>query len=103
MAHITGGGIIENVPRVLPAAVKAVIREGSWIIPRIFGYMKEKGNIKETEMRRTFNMGIGMVIITRKNQAASIIKELKRMGDIAYIIGSIEKKRPREKEIELVK
>ncbi|HZX36611.1 MAG TPA: phosphoribosylformylglycinamidine cyclo-ligase [Thermodesulfobacteriota bacterium] len=103
VAHITGGGITENVPRVLPEGVKAVIREGSWDVPRIFGYMKEKGNIKETEMRRTFNMGIGMVLIAKKNQAASIIKELKRVGDIGYIIGTIEKKKPREKEIEFVK
>lgn len=103
VAHITGGGIIENVPRVLPAAVKAVIREGSWDVPVIFGYMAEKGNIKQTEMRRTFNMGIGMAIIANKNQASSVIKELKRMKEKAYIIGSIEKKKPREKEVEFVK
>ena len=64
MAHITGGGLIENIPRILPKNCSALIKKGSWEIPAIFELIKKKGNISSLEMIRTFNYGIGLVIVT---------------------------------------
>ena len=63
MAHITGGGITENVPRVLPESVKAVIEQSNWLRPRLFQWLQSEGNVVESEMHRVFNCGIGMVVI----------------------------------------
>ena len=63
MAHITGGGITENLPRILPAGTAAEIRKGSWPVLPVFAYMQQQGDIEEAEMYRTFNMGIGMILV----------------------------------------
>lgn len=77
MAHITGGGLIENIPRILPKGCAVKIKKRSWKIPAIFELIKEKGNISELEMMRTFNYGIGLVLITE-----DIIKEAVLIGEI---------------------
>jgi len=90
MAHITGGGLLENVPRVLPKHCRAVINCGSWEIPPIFTLLQQGGNIEETEMYRTFNNGIGMVLVVGPNDVDDILMRLHGLGEEASLIGSIE-------------
>lgn len=89
ISHITGGGFIENIPRTIPSGLKAVIKNGSWDIPPIFKLMQRLGNVEEKEMFNTFNMGIGMVLAVRKENAEEILESLKALGEKAYIIGSV--------------
>lgn len=89
MAHITGGGFTENIPRVLPTGVKAVIERGSWPMAGVFRLLKQGGNIPEREMLRTFNCGIGMILIVRKKDERAIIENLRAMKMPAYSIGAI--------------
>jgi len=91
MAHITGGGFYDNIPRALPKGLGAKINKGSWPIPRIFREVQRKGNIEEREMFRTFNMGIGMVLIAGSKDTKKIIALLKRMGIKSWAIGEVVK------------
>jgi len=93
MAHITGGGITENLPRILPEkkGLKALIEKGSWPVPRIFSIIQNEGNVSEDEMYRTLNMGIGFILVVNKADAAKIIKNLNSLGEKAFVIGRIEK------------
>ena len=91
MAHITGGGITENLPRILPNGLSAVIVKGIWKIPTIFKIIEEKGNVSEKEMFRTFNMGIGFILVLSEREAYSVLLRLKNLGEKAYIIGIIDK------------
>ena len=93
MAHITGGGIPGNLPRVLPDGVVAVIQTGAWPVPPIFGVIERMGNVPADDMKRTFNMGIGYVMIIGKRSAEIAVSILKRAGYQAYVIGRIEKGR----------
>ena len=90
MAHITGGGITENVPRVLPEAVKAVIEQSSWLRPRLFQWLQSEGNVVESEMHRVFNCGIGMVVILASEHAQQALHLLHAAGEKALEIGRIE-------------
>jgi phosphoribosylformylglycinamidine cyclo-ligase len=89
MAHITGGGFYDNIPRILPGACQAVIRKGTWEIPPIFQFLQERGNISEEEMYHVFNRGIGYVLIVEPNESEEIIQLLSAMGQKAYPIGEI--------------
>ena len=89
MAHITGGGITENVPRVLPAGLTAEIKKGSWTMPPLFTWLQAQGNVTDSEMYKTFNCGIGMVVIVAKEQAAAAQKLLSDAGESVFEIGSI--------------
>ncbi|MGE5678149.1 MAG: phosphoribosylformylglycinamidine cyclo-ligase [Pseudomonadota bacterium] len=91
IAHITGGGFIENIPRTIPAGLKAEIELGSWEIPHIFKLMQRLGNIEEREMLNTFNMGIGLVMAVNSGDAPEILKALRELGEKAYVIGSVVK------------
>lgn len=91
IAHITGGGFIENIPRTIPSGLMAVIKHGSWEIPPVFKLMQKLGNIEEKEMFNTFNMGIGLVLAVKKEDAEEIICTLGDLGEKAYIIGSVAK------------
>ncbi|GAB4485424.1 MAG: phosphoribosylformylglycinamidine cyclo-ligase [Thermodesulfovibrionales bacterium] len=91
MAHITGGGIPGNLPRVFPKGVRARLFEGSWPEPRVFQLVRSLGSVPEEDMRQTFNMGIGFAVIVRQSDAASALKTLKRAGYQAFHIGVIEK------------
>ena len=88
-ANITGGGLIDNVPRVLPDRCKARIFRNTWEIPFIFDYLKEQGGVQEMEMLRTFNMGIGFVVICRKRDEESVLDRLAGLGEKAWVIGEI--------------
>ncbi|CAG7645860.1 phosphoribosylformylglycinamidine cyclo-ligase [Paenibacillus allorhizosphaerae] len=89
MAHITGGGFLENIPRVLPDGVNADINYGSWPILPIFELMQREGGISNNDMFRTFNMGIGMVVIVAEADAAKAIELFERQGEKAYTLGRI--------------
>lgn len=100
IAHITGGGFIENIPRTIPKGFKARIELGSWPVLPIFNLMKDLGNIEDKALYNTFNMGIGLVLIADNGMADEILKTLESMGEKAYIIGDIV---PGEGGIELCK
>ncbi|MBJ6361172.1 phosphoribosylformylglycinamidine cyclo-ligase [Paenibacillus sp. GCM10012307] len=89
MAHITGGGFIENIPRVLPEGVNAHIEYGSWPIQPIFQLMQEKGAITNRDMFTTFNMGVGMVVVVPADQAEEALRIAGELGEQAYRIGTI--------------
>jgi len=89
MAHITGGGITENVPRVLPSNVVAAIDSANWQMPKLFDWLKEGGNVDAQEMFRTFNCGIGMVVIVAAADAAAAIAQLQASGETVNQIGVI--------------
>lgn len=91
MAHITGGGIPGNVPRMLPKGISAHIETGSWPVPNIFHLIKKTGKVPEDDMRRTFNMGIGYVIAVPKTRAEEALALLHAAGYDAYIIGKTGK------------
>jgi phosphoribosylformylglycinamidine cyclo-ligase len=91
IAHITGGGWYENIPRVLPKNLCAIIYKGSWHIPPIFNLIKRLGNVSEKEMFSTFNMGIGLILIVSQKEIVKLQKELDKLNQKYYIIGHIEK------------
>jgi phosphoribosylformylglycinamidine cyclo-ligase len=93
MAHITGGGVIGNVPRTLPDGVAAVIRKGTWPVPPVFGTLVRAARLPEAEAFRTFNMGIGMVLVLRAADADRAIRLLRRSGQPACLIGEVRKDR----------
>lgn len=102
IAHITGGGLLENVPRVLPSGCVARIRTGSWEMPPVFKMLQEAGNVEQSEMYRTFNMGIGMVLVVRPKEAEDIISRLHGLGEKAWLIGEIKGKGDAEPSVELI-
>ncbi len=89
MAHITGGGLVGNVPRVLPKNCNAVIKKSSWPKHSVFSFLQEAGPVEEEEMYKVFNMGIGFVLIVAEDFASSIAKKLKRYGEKVYNIGRV--------------
>lgn len=91
MAHITGGGITENLPRALPPSCKAVIFKKNWEPPPIFSLLKRLGKVEEGEMFRDFNMGVGFTLIVPENEGDRIVSAANRLGEKASIIGQIEK------------
>ena len=102
IAHITGGGLIENIPRILPDNCKAVIKKKRWKMPFIFHFIQETGKIAEREMFRTFNCGIGMVLIVAKNDADKVIRKLKTLKEKAFLIGEIEKRCGKENSVVII-
>lgn len=99
LSHITGGGLLENIPRVLPEYTQATIDSKSWDLPPIFQWLKEKGNIKDSEMYRTFNCGIGMVICVAEKDAAAATEQLQAAGEQVFRIGHIEKHAEQEAQV----
>jgi phosphoribosylformylglycinamidine cyclo-ligase len=98
ISHITGGGFIENIPRMLPKGLGAKIQVGSWPILPIFDMMKEIGNIDELDMYNTFNMGIGMIVAVAKEEADKVLSLLEEAGEVAYRIGEVVESK---KEVEI--
>ncbi len=91
IAHVTGGGFIENLPRMIPDGLKLVIRKGSWLIHPVFDLMQELGHVPEQDMYNTFNMGIGMVLAVPHEIASQVVAEAEKLGEKAYIIGEVVK------------
>jgi len=92
IAHITGGGLLENIPRILPEGVSVRINQESWTKPPIFPLIQKEGEISAEEMYRTFNMGIGMALVVRPDKTEQIINELNQMDFPSYIIGRVVKR-----------
>jgi phosphoribosylformylglycinamidine cyclo-ligase len=90
LAHITGGGITDNLPRVLPPGTQAVIDLDSWSLPPIFGWLREQGHVADSEMLRTFNCGVGMIACVPAAQAEHVCAKLTALGERAWVIGAVE-------------
>jgi phosphoribosylformylglycinamidine cyclo-ligase len=102
IAHITGGGITGNLPRVIPKGCKATVHKGTWEILPIFSLLKEKGNISEEEMLRTFNNGIGMILVVKPKEIEDVLNRLNSLGEKAFVIGEIGKAEKEQEPIEFV-
>ncbi len=102
LAHITGGGFWENIPRVLPKNTKAVCKSASWQWPEIFKWLQENGNVDTHEMYRTFNCGVGMVVALPADQADKAVASLKASGENAWVIGSIETANDNDQQVEII-
>ena len=98
LAHITGGGLVGNVPRMLPQGMRAVLRKKMWPRPQLFTWLQDNGNVAEDEMHRVFNCGIGMVLAVAREHVAAATMLLKREGELAYEIGFVEAGNPGEPE-----
>jgi phosphoribosylformylglycinamidine cyclo-ligase len=90
LAHITGGGLLENIPRVLPEGLHATVDADQWTQPRLMAYLQAQGNIEPEEMARTFNCGIGMALIVAEADAEPVMAALAEAGETAYRIGRVE-------------
>ena len=101
IVHITGGGFFDNIPRILPASCKAVVRKGTWPIPPIFEFLQEKGSISEEEMFRTFNCGIGMILIVPEQDAKDVLFQIQAMNEDVFPIGYIDPRRDDEPQVVL--
>ena len=102
IAHITGGGITGNLPRVIPKGCKAIVHRKTWDIPPIFSFLKEKGEISEEEMLRTFNNGIGIILIVRPKEVEDLLARLHSLGEKAFIIGEVGRAERQNETIEFV-
>ena len=89
MAHITGGGLTDNLPRVLPKHLDAAIETGSWEIPALFRFLMDKAQLPLEDARRSFNLGVGMVLIAHKGKAAGILKALAAAGERPWVLGEL--------------
>ena len=90
LAHITGGGLLENIPRVLPGDLHAVVDADSWPQPRLMAFLQAQGNIEPEEFARTFNCGIGMILIVSENDAKNVTQDMENEGETVWAIGRIE-------------
>ncbi|UXM83837.1 phosphoribosylformylglycinamidine cyclo-ligase [Shewanella seohaensis] len=102
MAHITGGGFWENIPRVLPENCKAVIQGDSWQWPAVFNWLMENGNIAEYEMYRTFNCGVGMIVALPADKVDAALALLAAEGEQAWLIGAIAAREGNEEQVEIL-
>lgn len=102
ICHITGGGIIENLPRILPQTCQARIKLGTWEIPPIFSFLKEKGNISDFEMFRTFNNGIGMILVLPEAQVQDVLMRLDALDERAFLIGKVLSRKKQYPSVEFV-
>lgn len=102
ISHITGGGFWENIPRVLPDDAKAVVNKDSWQRPAIFDWLQENGNITDHEMFRTFNCGVGLIVVLPENQAKSAIEHLNQNGETAWRLGTIEERNDNSASVEII-
>tara|TARA_B100001059_G_scaffold206636_1_gene217573 strand:+ start:135 stop:1181 length:1047 start_codon:yes stop_codon:yes gene_type:complete len=101
MAHITGGGIMENLPRVLPVHLCAKINKNSWELPHLFQWLKDEANLDDTELYKTFNCGIGMAIIVEEKDAHEASNLLRELGEEVHTIGRIEQSDKDEHQVEI--
>jgi len=89
IAHITGGGITDNLPRTLPDGLRAVVKVGTWDVPPVFRLLAEKGQVPEDDMWRTFNLGVGMILVVEPKQLKKVLKVLKKQGCPGFPMGNI--------------
>ncbi len=94
LAHITGGGLIENIPRILPENMTAALQKDAWPMPPLFSWLQERGNVLDSEMHRVFNCGIGMIVVTSRENAETSMRLLKESGESVWKIGEIRRREP---------
>ncbi|NVK20891.1 MAG: phosphoribosylformylglycinamidine cyclo-ligase [Kangiellaceae bacterium] len=99
ISHITGGGLQENLPRVLPSHCKAVIDTNAWQMPKVFQWLQEQGNVDRLEMYRTFNCGVGMVLVVAEENAKHAKEMLETLGETVYTMGHIDNKADGEEQV----
>ncbi len=102
LAHITGGGLTENLPRILPKGCRARVHRGAWPVPPIFQVLRKMGKVDEEELYRVFNMGIGLALVVSANHVEQLIARAAELGDRGYRIGEIVASEPDEKRVEYV-
>jgi len=102
IAHITGGGLIDNVPRILPKLCKASFKLTSWLRPPVFELLEQHGNVEQCEMYRTFNMGVGMVLAVAEEDVEDILARLQSLGETAWLIGEVQSRNGDEEQVELL-
>lgn len=103
LSHITGGGLLENIPRVLPKNTKAVINTASWEMPEVFRWIQKGGNVEQREMYRTLNCGVGMVICVPASEQQAALDLLSQEGETAWLIGHIAEAVQGEEQVELLR
>ena len=91
LAHITGGGLSENIPRILPVGAEAVIDLDSWTLPSVFEWLRAGGSVSDSEMLRTFNCGLGMIVIVDANHADHVVNHLRSAGETVFVVGEISR------------
>ena len=101
LSHITGGGLLENIPRVLPETCKAVIDTRAWQMPEVFTWLQQTGKVASREMYRTFNCGVGMVVVVPANAQEQALALLRQAGETATVIGRIAPREGAEEQVEL--
>jgi len=99
IAHITGGGLLDNIPRVLPQQCKVIVNTSKWTIPPIFQFLRQEGELSFREMTRTFNCGLGMIIIVNSEDTDEALSRLKAMGEVAYHVGEVASREEEEESI----
>ena len=102
ISHITGGGLIDNPPRMLPSRCKAIIDRSTWTPPPIFQYIQRAGNLTDHDMLLTFNNGLGMLIVVNEKETDEVLARLKAMGETAYCVGIIEGREPDEEPVQFI-
>ena len=102
LAHITGGGLLENIQRVLPEGLAAELRRGSWPLPPVFQWLQQQGNVADAEMHRVFNCGIGMALIVAEGDAPAALAHLAAAGESAWRIGAVRRSAPGEAQTVVV-
>ena len=102
MAHITGGGLLDNIPRVLPKTCAVEIDSSTWQMPVIMKLIQEQGAIDQEEMYRTFNCGIGMVIVVNSKDSKKVLTRLQKLGEKASLIGEVRKKKRKQEQVVIV-
>ncbi len=103
ISHITGGGLVDNVPRMLPKTTKAVINRSSWSPLPVFSYIQKAGRLSEREMMRTFNNGLGLVLAVSRKEVGEVLMRLKAVGERAFHVGSVEAREGEEETIQFVR
>jgi phosphoribosylformylglycinamidine cyclo-ligase len=101
-AHITGGGVLENVPRMLPDNCKAVMKQSAWPVPPVFEFLQKAGGLDRREMHRTFNHGLGMVLAVDSGQADAVLDLLLKKGHQAQLVGEIVSRKDGEEQAEVL-
>jgi len=100
LAHITGGGIAENIVRIIPKTCNVILRKGSWDIPPIFTFLQQAGNVSDQEMLRTFNNGIGLIAVVPEKAVQDLLERLAAMQEKAFVVGEIVERRQNSDRIQ---
>lgn len=103
ISHITGGGLTENLPRILPRSCKVIIDRSAWNVPNVFGFLQKAAQISDEEMLRTFNNGLGLVIVVSEEEIGEVLLRLKAMGETGYHIGRVESRGEDEEAVQFTR